>query len=75
MFTFAPPEEFRIVLVLVMIVIGVIALIEGIFALRRRARCFALAGAILALFLAMPLGALAIIFVSLGKNEFVRTPK
>ena len=74
-FTFAPPEEFRIFLVVVMIVISVIALIGSIFTLRRRARCFALAGAILALFLAMPLGVLAIIFVSLGKKEFIRTPK
>jgi hypothetical protein len=74
-FSFAPSEEFRIVLVVVMIVIGVIALIRGIFTLRRRAWGVALAGAILALFLAIPLGVLAVIFVSGSKNEFVRAPK
>jgi hypothetical protein len=53
-----------------MIAIGVIALIGGIFALRRKAWGFALAGAILALFPIIPLGVLAIIFVSLAKKEF-----
>ena len=52
------------------IVIGVIALIAGIFTLRRRSWRFALAGAILALFPIIPLGVLAIIFVSMGKREF-----
>ena len=53
-----------------MIAIGVIALIGGIFTLRRKYWGFALAGAILALFPIIPLGVLAIIFVSLGKKEF-----
>ena len=53
-----------------MIATGVIALIGGIFALRRKAWGFALAGAILALFPIIPLGVLAIIFVSMGKKEF-----
>ena len=53
-----------------MIATGVIALIGGIFALRRKAWGFALAGAILALFPIIPLGVLAIIFVAMGKNEF-----
>ena len=52
------------------IAIGVIALIAGIFTLRRRSWGFALAGAILALFPIIPLGILAIIFVSMGKSEF-----
>ena len=52
------------------IAIGVIALIAGIFTLRRRSWGFALAGAILALFPIIPLGVLAIIFVSMGKREF-----
>jgi hypothetical protein len=52
------------------IAIGIIALIGGIFTLRRKAWGFALAGAILALFPIVPLGVLAIIFVSMGKNEF-----
>jgi hypothetical protein len=51
-------------------VIGIIALIAGIFTLRRRHWGFALAGAILALFPIIPLGVLAIIFVSMGKKEF-----
>ena len=51
-------------------VIGIIALIAGIFTLRRRSWRFALAGAILALFPIIPLGVLAIIFVSMGKREF-----
>jgi hypothetical protein len=50
--------------------IGVVALIAGIFTLRRKSWGFALAGAILALFPIIPLGVLAIIFVSMGKNEF-----
>jgi hypothetical protein len=52
------------------IAIGVIALIGGIFALRRKSWGFALAGAILAMFPIIPLGVLAIIFVAMGKNEF-----
>jgi hypothetical protein len=50
--------------------IGVVALIAGIFTLRRKSWGFALTGAILALFPIIPLGVLAIIFVSMGKNEF-----
>lgn len=53
-----------------MIATGVIALIGGIFALRRKAWGFALAGAILALFPIIPLGVLSIIFVSMAKREF-----
>ena len=52
------------------IALGVIALIGGIFTLRRKSWGFALAGAILALFPVIPLGVLAIIFVSMAKNEF-----
>ena len=49
---------------------GITALIAGIFTLRRKSWGFALAGAILALFPIVPLGVLAIIFVSMGKKEF-----
>ena len=55
------------------IVIGIIALIGGIFALRRRVWGFALTGAILAAILfpvGTVLGILAIIFVAMGKDEF-----
>ncbi len=53
-----------------MFVTGIIALIAGIFTLRRKSWGFALAGAILALFPIVPLGVLAIIFVSMAKKEF-----
>ncbi len=55
--------------------VGIVALIGGIYALRRRIWGFALAGAILATICTMPLGVLAIIFVSMGRREFARVPK
>ena len=53
-----------------LIALGIIALIGGIFALRRKAWGFALAGAICAMFPIVPLGILAIIFVSIGRKSF-----
>jgi len=53
-----------------LIVIGIIAIIGGIYALRRRIWGLALAGSICALIGPWLLGLLAIIFVSLGKREF-----
>lgn len=50
--------------------VGVVALIGGIYTLKRRVWGFALAGAILATICSTPLGVLAIILVSLGKKEF-----
>ena len=50
--------------------IGIIALIGGIFALRRQIWGLALAGSILAIICMPPLGVLAIIFLSMGKREF-----
>ncbi len=52
------------------VVLGAIALIGGIFALRRRIWGLALTGSICAIITAAPLGILGIIFVSLGKREF-----
>jgi len=52
------------------IALGVIALIGGIMSLKRKVWGFSLAGAICALFPVVPLGILAIIFVSMGKKEF-----
>jgi hypothetical protein len=49
---------------------GIIALVGGIQAIRRRTWGLALAGSILAIPSAMLLGILSIIFVSLGKKEF-----
>jgi len=61
----------------VLIVLAIVAVIGGILALRRQAWGLALAGAICALFppsAASVLGILALIFVSLSKNEFGKTP-
>lgn len=50
--------------------IGIVSLIGGIFALRRRAWWFALTGAILAIFCGGIFGILGTIFVSLRRGEF-----
>jgi hypothetical protein len=53
------------------LVLGVIAIIGGIYALRRQAWGLALAGSICSIIsLGFILGILATIFVSLGKTEF-----
>jgi hypothetical protein len=59
----------------VVVGIEIVAIIGGIYALRRRVWGFALAGAILATMANIPLGILSIMFVSMGKKEFVRAPK
>jgi hypothetical protein len=57
-----------------LIIFGIVAIIGGIYALRRNIWGLALAGSICALFPVIApwsiLGLLAIIFVSLGKGEF-----
>ena len=53
-----------------LLALGIIALAGGIVTLRRKAWGFALTGAICAMFPVVPLGILAIIFVSKGKKEF-----
>ena len=50
--------------------VGTVAIIGGIFALKRRVWGLALAGAILAIFCMTPLGILAVIFLVLGRREF-----
>jgi len=52
-----------------LLVLGIIAIVGGVSALRRKSFGLSLAGAICAL-LSVPLGILAVIFVSLGKREF-----
>ena len=55
------------------IILGIVAIVGGIYALKRRVWGLGLAGSICALFLPpinTILGILAIIFVSLGKGEF-----
>jgi len=58
-----------------MIGLGVVAIVGGIYAIKRRLWGFALAGAILATICSTPLGVLAIIFVTMSKKEFVQAPK
>ena len=55
-----------------MIVLGAVAIVGGIYAVKRQIWGLALAGAICALLIPPPfiLGILAIIFVILGKDEF-----
>jgi hypothetical protein len=55
-----------------LVILAIIAIIGGIFALRRRIWGLALFGAICAIFspLTWFLGVLAIIFVAIGKSEF-----
>ncbi|MCD6568193.1 MAG: hypothetical protein J7K94_05630 [Dehalococcoidia bacterium] len=52
------------------IVLGAVSIVGGIYSLKRRLWGLALAGAICALVPYLVLGILAIIFVSLGKDEF-----
>jgi hypothetical protein len=57
------------------IILSIVAIVGGIYALKRRLWGLALAGAICALLFTLPLlgwilGILAIIFVALGKGEF-----
>lgn len=52
------------------IALGVIALIGGIFARRRKLWELALAGSIMAILCAPPLGILSTVFVSMSKKEF-----
>ena len=53
------------------IALGVIAIIGGIYALMRRLWVLALIGAICAIPLAPPLGIIAVVFLAIGKDEFV----
>ncbi len=58
-----------------LIAIGIVSIIGGSFALRRRVWGMALAGAICALFPppVIVLGILSIIFVAMGRKEFARS--
>lgn len=52
------------------LIVGIVAIIGGVYALKRRSWGFALGGSICALFCVFFLGIPAIIFVILGKGEF-----
>jgi hypothetical protein len=53
-----------------LLIIGILSLVGGIFAVRRRSWGLALTGAIAALFGGSLLGILAIVFVAMSKKEF-----
>lgn len=59
----------------VLIILGVVAIVGGVFALRRRIWGLALAGAICALFppRIIVLGILSVIFIVLSKREFAQS--
>jgi hypothetical protein len=50
--------------------VSILAIVGGVYALRRKMRGLALAGSIAAFFASWPLGIAAIIFTALSKNEF-----
>jgi uncharacterized membrane protein HdeD (DUF308 family) len=54
----------------VFVILGIIAIVGGIYALKRRSWGLALAGSICALPAGFLLGILAIIFVIMGRDEF-----
>ena len=53
-----------------LLALGIVALIGGISTMKRKTWGLALVGAICALFPIVPLGVMAIIFVTMGKSEF-----
>ena len=57
------------VLVVLSLIAGLLSIVGGIVALRRTGWAWPLAGAITALFSAMPIGALALIFVVMSEKE------
>ena len=54
-----------------LLILGILALIGGIYALRRKVWGLALAGSIATVLFSQLLGILAIIFVALSEDEFV----
>ncbi len=72
--TYVEYQSFYHILVTFMLIFGVIfcslALIGGIFALKKKLWGLALAGSIAALFIFFPCGIPAIIFVAMGNSEF-----
>jgi hypothetical protein len=71
-----PQEMFQIMAIiyggigLILALIGVLAIVGGVYALKKRHWLLALAGAIAGTVTFFPCGIPAIIFVSLGKEEF-----
>jgi hypothetical protein len=67
-----PPYLFPIftALALPFAVVGILAIVGGIYALQRKIWGLALAGSIAAFFPSWILGIAAIVFIALSKNEF-----
>ena len=64
------PSRWIIIAGVVLVIFGIIAIIGGYYAIKRRNWGLALTGSILSLPGSGVLGTLAIIFMSLGKREF-----
>ena len=56
---------------LILALLGVLAIVGGVFALKRKYWGLALAGAIASIITFFPCGIAAIIFISLGRQEFL----
>ena len=64
------PFAFLLATGLPLLILGILALVGGIYALRRKMWGLALAGSIATVLFAQLLGILAIIFISLAEKEF-----
>ena len=53
-----------------LLVVGILAIVGGIYAVKRKRWGWAITGSIVALFPSWPLGIAAIVFTVLAKNEF-----
>ena len=66
-----PPVVFLLATGLPLLVLGILALVGGIYALRRKIWGLALAGSIATVLFSQLFGILAIIFVALSEDEFL----
>jgi len=69
-FPIAITASVLIVMALFSLIISILSILGGIYALRRKNWGIALAGSIAAFFCSFPLGVAAIIFTALSKSEF-----
>ena len=65
------PITFLLATGIPLLILGILALVGGIYALRRKVWGLALAGSIATVLFSQLLGTLAIIFVALSEDEFV----
>jgi len=65
------PLAFLLAVGVPLLVLGILALVGGIYALRRKVWGLALAGSIATVLFSQLLGILAIIFIALSEDEFV----